>query len=199
MGIYNTILALTYSALELCLSLTNQQSKAKFIIIFFNSTYRKPIRDKGSVLANRNLMKSIYSNGLYLVQSGRPWFIQRKKDQWEVTLCRLTPNPISQGQLNRSHKKSCLLQDLISLSQLIGKVGLIVKLLNQERISPKFLSGDVTYKSIPIPWLIFITDEWLPLICPICLENVVKLLKLSQARGFLLGQKKSNPLNIRFN
>ena len=124
---------------------------------------------------------------------------KRKTDQWEITLCRLTPNPISHGQLNKSPKKSCLLQDLISLSQLIGKVGLMVELLNQERISPKFLSGDVTYKSIPIPWLIFITDEWLPLICLICLENVVKLLKLSQARGFLLGQKKSNPLNIRFN
>lgn len=44
------------------------------------------------------------------------------------------------GQLNKSHKKSCLLQDLISLSQLIGKVGLMVELSNQERISPKFLS-----------------------------------------------------------
>lgn len=65
---------------------------------------------------------------------------------------------MSQGQLSKSHKEP-LLQDLISLSQLIGKVSLMAELLNQERISPKFLSGDVTYKSIPISWLIFMTDE----------------------------------------
>lgn len=65
----------------------------------------------------------------------------------------------------------------------------MAELLNQERISSKFLSGDVTYKTTPIPWLIFMTEERFPLICSMCLENVVKLLKLSQARRFLLGEK----------
>lgn len=66
----------------------------------------------------------------------------------------------------------------------------MAELLNQERISPKFLSGYVTYKSTPNPWLIFMTDKWLPGICSICLETAVKLLKLSQEGGFLLGGKK---------
>lgn len=39
--------------------------------------------------------------------------------------------------------KEPLLQALISLSQLIEKVGLGGELLNQERIPTKFLSGDV--------------------------------------------------------
>lgn len=158
MGIYNTILAVTYSALELCLSLTNQQSKAKFIIIFFNSTYRKPVKDKGSVLATRKFDEKYLLKLLVTCPIRRPLiYSKRKTDQWEVTLCRLTPNPLSHGQLNKSHKKSCLLQDLISRPA-DRKVGLMVELSRTRKGSVQsFYQVAVTYRSIPIPWLIFIT------------------------------------------
>lgn len=55
--------------------------------------------------------------------------------------------------------KETLLWALISLSQLIEKVGLGGELLNQEKTPTKFLSGDVTRKGVAIPWLIFMTDK----------------------------------------
>lgn len=75
----------------------------------------------------------------------------------------------------------------------------MAELSNQEKTSPKFLSDDVTCKSTPIPWLIFIIDELLPVICSICLGDMVKLLKLSKERGLLLEKKKNNPLRAKFN
>lgn len=68
----------------------------------------------------------------------------------------------------------------------------MAELLNQERISPKFLSGDVTYKKYFHSLAYLYDRQMIASYLLYVLENVVKLLKLSQTRSFLLGKKNNN-------